>query len=76
MQGVEGRKAILVLSSGVYDTFQPRLNLRPKRGGRCRKNGVPIYAVGLMQSIRDIGRGKRKALRAETQEMDLPAGAE
>jgi VWFA-related protein len=51
MQDIEGRKAILLISSGV-DTFS-KLNY-----GETRKiiqnAGVPIYAIGLMQAYRDI----------------------
>ena len=51
MQDIEGRKAILLISSGV-DTFS-RLNF-----GEARKiiqnAGVPVYAIGLMQAYRDI----------------------
>ncbi|HSW51408.1 MAG TPA: VWA domain-containing protein [Bryobacteraceae bacterium] len=49
MSGIEGRKAIVLLSSGI-DTFSR------KTFGETRKAlqnaGVPIYAVGLMQAIR------------------------
>ncbi len=49
MSGIEGRKAIVLLSSGI-DTFSK------KTFGETRKAlqnaGVPVYAVGLMQSIR------------------------
>ncbi len=49
MSGIEGRKAIVLLSSGI-DTFSK------KTFGETRKAlqaaGVPIYAVGLMQAIR------------------------
>ena len=49
MSGIEGRKAIVLLSSGI-DTFSR------KTFGETRKSlqaaGVPIYAVGLMQAIR------------------------
>ncbi len=49
MSGLEGRKAIVLLSSGI-DTFSK------KTFGETRKAlqdaGVPIYAVGLMQAIR------------------------
>jgi VWFA-related protein len=51
MQDIEGRKAILLISSGV-DTFS-KLNY-----GEARKiiqnAGVPVYAIGLMQAYRDI----------------------
>ncbi len=49
MSGIEGRKAIVLLSSGI-DTFSK------KTFGEARKAlqsyGVPVYAVGLMQAIR------------------------
>ena len=49
MSGIEGRKAIVLLSSGI-DTFSR------KTFGETRKAlqaaGVPIYAIGLMQAIR------------------------
>lgn len=51
MQGIEGRKAILLLSSGV-DTFSKQTFDQARRS--IQEGGVPIYAVGLMQSIRDI----------------------
>jgi len=51
MQDIEGRKAILLISSGI-DTFS-KLNY-----GEARKviqnAGVPIYSIGLMQAYRDI----------------------
>jgi VWFA-related protein len=49
MSGIEGRKAIVLLSSGI-DTFSK------KTFGETRKAlqtaGVPVYAIGLMQAIR------------------------
>jgi Ca-activated chloride channel family protein len=51
MQDIEGRKAILLLSSGV-DTFS-KLNYGEARKA-IQNAGVPIYAVGLMQAYRDI----------------------
>ena len=51
MSGIEGRKAIVLISSGI-DTFSK------KNYGETRKilqqSGVPIYAIGLMQALRDI----------------------
>jgi Ca-activated chloride channel homolog len=51
MQDIEGRKAILLISSGI-DTFSKR------NFGEVRKAiqnaGVPIYAIGLMQAYRDM----------------------
>ncbi len=51
MSGIEGRKAIVLLSSGI-DTFSKITY------DQCRKSlqqsGVPIYAIGLMQTIREL----------------------
>ncbi|MBV8904160.1 MAG: VWA domain-containing protein [Acidobacteriia bacterium] len=51
MSGIEGRKAIVLISSGI-DTFSK------KNYGETRKilqeTGVPVYAIGLMQALRDI----------------------
>jgi VWFA-related protein len=51
MSGIEGRKAIVLISSGI-DTFSK------KNYGEARKAlqeaGVPVYAIGLMQALRDI----------------------
>jgi len=51
MQDIEGRKAILVISSGI-DTFS-KLNYGETRK-LLQNAGVPIYAIGLMQAYRDI----------------------
>ena len=51
MQEIEGRKAIVLIASGV-DTFS-RLTFDKTRKA-LQDAGVPIYAVGLMQSIREI----------------------
>jgi VWFA-related protein len=51
MSGIEGRKAIVLISSGI-DTFSK------KNYGEARKAlqeaGVPVYAIGLMQALRDM----------------------
>ncbi len=51
MSGIEGRKAILLISSGI-DTFS-KITF-----DQCRKKlqeaGVPIYAIGLMQMLRTL----------------------
>jgi VWFA-related protein len=51
MSGIEGRKAIVLISSGI-DTFSK------KNYGEARKalqqDGVPVYAIGLMQAYRDL----------------------
>ncbi len=51
MQDIEGRKAILLISSGV-DTFSKLTYDKARRA--IQEAGVPIYAFGLMQSVRDI----------------------
>jgi Ca-activated chloride channel homolog len=51
MQDIEGRKAILLISSGI-DTFS-KLNYGEARKA-IQNAGVPIYALGLMQAYRDI----------------------
>ncbi len=51
MQDIEGRKAILLISSGV-DTFSKLTFDKTRRA--IQEAGVPIYTFGLMQSIRDI----------------------
>lgn len=49
MADIEGRKAIVLISSGL-DTFS-RLTLGETRR-RLQIAGVPIYAIGLMQALR------------------------
>ncbi len=50
MSGIEGRKSIILISSGM-DTFS-KITF-----GKCRtmlqEAGVPIYAIGLMQALRE-----------------------
>ena len=50
MQDIEGRKAILLISSGI-DTFSKLTFDKTRRA--LQEAGVPIYAFGLMQSLRD-----------------------
>lgn len=66
MQGIEGRKGILLLASGI-DTFSKQTFDQARRS--IQEGGVPIYAVGLMQSIRDIATASG-SLRG-TQELDF-----
>ncbi len=50
MEGIEGRKAIVLISSGL-DTFS-KLTFDKTR--KILQNaGVPIYAIGLMQALRE-----------------------
>ena len=51
MSAIEGRKAIVLIASGI-DTFSKMTF------DQCRKSlqqsGVPIYAIGLMQTLREL----------------------
>jgi Ca-activated chloride channel family protein len=51
MQDIEGRKAILLISSGL-DTFSKLTFDKARRA--IQDAGVPIYTIGLMQSIREF----------------------
>ncbi len=51
MSEIEGRKSIVLISSGI-DTFS-RLTFGKTRR-RLQMAGVPIYAIGLMQAIREL----------------------
>jgi len=51
MSGIEGRKAILLVSSGI-DTFS-KITFDQARK-KIQEAGVPIYAIGLMQALREI----------------------
>jgi Ca-activated chloride channel family protein len=51
MQDIEGRKAILLLSSGI-DTFSKLTYDKTRKA--IQDAGVPIYAIGLMQAMREI----------------------
>jgi len=51
MSGIEGRKAIILIASGI-DTFS-KLTFDKARKA-IQDGGVPIYAIGLMQSLREM----------------------
>ena len=51
MTEIEGRKAIVLISSGI-DTFSKLTFDKTRR--KLQEAGVPIYAIGLMQAIREI----------------------
>jgi VWFA-related protein len=51
MQDIEGRKAIVLVASGV-DTFSQLTFDKTRRA--LQEAGVPVYTFGLMQNIRDI----------------------
>jgi Ca-activated chloride channel family protein len=55
MKDIEGRKAIVLISSGV-DTFS-KLTFDKARKA-IQEDGVPIYAIGLMQALRIIADGR------------------
>lgn len=54
MQDIEGRKAIFLISSGV-DTFSKLTFDKTRRA--LQEAGVPVYAFGLMQALRDFYEG-------------------
>ncbi len=51
MSGIEGRKAIVLISSGI-DTFS-KITFDQTRK-KLQEAGVPIYAIGLMQMLRTL----------------------
>jgi Ca-activated chloride channel family protein len=60
MQDIEGRKAILLLSSGV-DTFS-KLTFDKTRKA-IQDAGVPIYAIGMLQSLRLVSEAYMNSLQ-------------
>jgi Ca-activated chloride channel homolog len=55
MSGVEGRKAILVLTSGI-DTFSKITFDKARKS--LQEAGVPIYAISLMQFMRTVNEAR------------------
>jgi VWFA-related protein len=51
MSEIEGRKAIVLISSGV-DTFSKQTFDQARK--KLQAAGVPIYAIGIMQALREI----------------------
>jgi VWFA-related protein len=51
MSGIEGRKAIVLIASGI-DTFS-KLTFDQTRK-KLQEAGVPIYGIGLMQTLREL----------------------
>ena len=64
MQDIEGRKAIVVLSSGI-DTFSKLTYDKTRRA--LQESGVPIYSISLMQALRIQAEGQM----SETARMDF-----
>jgi VWFA-related protein len=65
MSGLEGRKAIVLISSGI-DTFSKITFDKTRKA--LQDNGVPIYAIGLMQALRIMAEGRGMSTM---QEMDF-----
>jgi len=63
MSAIEGRKAILLISSGV-DTFS-KLTFDKTRKN-LQEAGVPIYAIGLMQMLRIMNEGRMSGMQEMT----------
>src|ERR1044072_5501746 len=51
MSGIEGRKAILLITSGI-DTFSKITYDQTRK--KLQDSGVPIYSIGIMQMQRDL----------------------
>jgi VWFA-related protein len=64
MSGIEGRKAIVLMSSGI-DTFS-KLTFDKTRK-ILQEDGVPIYGIGLMQTLRILMESRMGAV----QQMDF-----
>jgi Ca-activated chloride channel family protein len=54
MQDIEGRKAIVLISSGI-DTFSKLTYDKARRA--LQDAGVPVYTIGLLQAQRDMADG-------------------
>ena len=59
MSAIEGRKAILLISTGV-DTFSKITFDKTRKN--LQEAGVPIYAIGLMQTLRILLEGRMSPL--------------
>jgi VWFA-related protein len=51
MQDIEGRKAIVLISTGI-DTFSKKTFDQTRKA--LQNYGVPIYGIGLMQTLREL----------------------
>jgi Ca-activated chloride channel family protein len=51
MQGIEGRKAILLITSGI-DTFSKQTFDQCRK--KLQEDGIPIYVFGLLQTLREL----------------------
>ena len=73
MQDIEGRKAIILLSSGV-DTFS-KVTFDKARHA-VQDNGVPIYAIGLLQAQREMQGAMRPGMGGAMSDMNLAVSNE
>jgi Ca-activated chloride channel homolog len=73
MQDIEGRKAIVLLSSGI-DTFS-RVTFDKARHA-IQDNGVPIYAIGLAQAQREMQGAMRPGMGGAMSDMNLAVSNE
>jgi VWFA-related protein len=73
MQDIEGRKAIVLLSSGI-DTFS-KLTFDKARHA-VQDNGVPIYAIGLAQATREMAGAMRPGMAGAQSDMNLAVSNE
>jgi Ca-activated chloride channel homolog len=64
MSKIEGRKAIVLISSGI-DTFSKLTFDKARRA--IQDGGVPVYAIGLMQALRIMAEPRMNSI----QEMDF-----
>jgi Ca-activated chloride channel family protein len=55
MQDIEGRKAIVLISSGI-DTLSKLTYDKTRRA--LQDAGVPVYTIGLMQSVRELAEAR------------------
>jgi VWFA-related protein len=68
MQDIEGRKAIVLLSTGI-DTFSKLTFDKARRA--IQDNGIPIYAIGLAQAQREMGGSSRPGMGGGMSELNL-----
>ena len=73
MQDIEGRKAIVLFSSGI-DTFS-KLTFDKARHA-VQDNGVPIYAIGLAQAQREMAGAMRPGMGGAMSDMNLAVSNE
>jgi VWFA-related protein len=73
MQDIEGRKAIILLSSGV-DTFSKLTFDKTRRA--VQDNGVPIYAIGMLQEQREMQGAMRPGMGGAMSDMNLAVSNE